>query len=238
MSPKHHLKAKVWKEVQSCICTKILSNGAEFLFQNLLIIATQERNQSMPKLVVATGNPGKLREMQAHLEALDWELTLKPPELEIEETGATFQENAILKASQVAKALNQWAIADDSGLMVDALDGAPGLYSARYGKTNEERIERLLTALQGVTDRGAQFVCVVAIANPDGDIVLEAEGICRGEILTETRGEGGFGYDPVFYVPDQDLTFAEMDAASKRVISHRGRAFQLLLPKLKALNIQ
>ncbi len=189
----------------------------------------------MQKLVVATGNPGKLREMQEHLKELDWELTLKPSELDVEETGTTFRENAALKASQVAQALNQWAIADDSGLMVNALDGAPGLYSARYGKTNEERIKRLLTALQGVTDRGAQFVCAVAIANPNGDIVLEAEGICRGEILTEQQGEGGFGYDPVFYMPDQEMTFAEMNATQKRALSHRGRAFQELLPKLKSL---
>ena len=189
----------------------------------------------MQKLVVATGNPGKLREMQEHLKELDWELTLKPSELDVEETGTTFRENAALKASQVAQALNQWAIADDSGLMVNALDGAPGLYSARYGKTNEERIKRLLTALQGATDRGAQFVCAVAIANPNGDIVLEAEGICRGEILTEQQGEGGFGYDPVFYMPDQEMTFAEMNATQKRALSHRGRAFQELLPKLKSL---
>ncbi|MGB3494935.1 MAG: RdgB/HAM1 family non-canonical purine NTP pyrophosphatase [Elainellaceae cyanobacterium] len=192
----------------------------------------------MPKLVVATGNPGKLHEMQAYLEGLDWDLTLKPSEIDVEETGTTFRENAELKASQVAKALNQWAIADDSGLMVDALDGAPGLYSARYGKTNAERITRLLTALQGVTDRGAQFVCAVAIANPDGAIVLEAEGICRGEILTEQQGDGGFGYDPVFYVPEQGITFAEMDAAVKRSISHRGVAFQSLLPQLKRLQSQ
>lgn len=189
----------------------------------------------MQNLVVATGNPGKLHEMQAYLENLNWNLTLKPPELEIEETGTTFQENAALKASQVAKALDQWAIADDSGLRVDALEGAPGLYSARYGKTNDERIGRLLRELQGVSDRAAQFVCVVAIARPNGEIVLEAEGICRGEILTERRGEGGFGYDPVFYIPDYGMTFAEMDAATKHRISHRGLAFQSLLPKLKHL---
>ncbi|NEO51197.1 MAG: non-canonical purine NTP pyrophosphatase, partial [Moorea sp. SIO4A3] len=97
----------------------------------------------MPKLlVVATGNPGKLREMQTYLDSLDWELQLKPPELEIEETGDTFAANACLKASTVAQATGQWAIADDSGLQVDALDGAPGIYSARYGKTDQERIER------------------------------------------------------------------------------------------------
>src|SRR5919199_6302906 len=126
----------------------------------------------MTLLVVATGNPGKLREMQAYLAELDWELTLKPEDLEIEETGDTFAANACLKASQVAKATGSWAIADDSGLEVDALDGAPGIYSARYGKTDAERIERLLTELGNELNREAQFVCVVAIARPDGEIAL------------------------------------------------------------------
>lgn len=190
----------------------------------------------MPSLVVATSNPGKLKEMQAYLTDLElagWQLTLKPERLEIEETGTTFLENACLKASQVAKALNEWAIADDSGLSVDALDGAPGLYSARYAATTEARIERLLSELNDVENRSAHFTCAIAVARPDGSIALQTEGICPGEILRETRGSGGFGYDPVFYVPEQGLTFAEMSAEQKHTISHRGRAFQALIPKLK-----
>ncbi|NJO39704.1 MAG: RdgB/HAM1 family non-canonical purine NTP pyrophosphatase [Cyanobacteria bacterium CRU_2_1] len=191
----------------------------------------------MPVLVVATSNPGKLQEMQAYLTdpALDWELMLKPAELEIEETGATFAENACLKASQVAQAMGKWAIADDSGLSVDALDGAPGLYSSRYGKSDRDRIERLLSELGDEPNRQAQFVCVVAIARPDGTIVLQTEGICRGEILDAPRGNGGFGYDPVFYVPAHQMTFAEMPPELKHAISHRGLAFQALLPQLKQL---
>jgi len=189
----------------------------------------------MPKLVVATGNPGKLKEMQAYLVDLPWELSLKPAELEIEETGATFLENARLKASQVAQMLNEWAIADDSGLMVDALDGAPGIYSARYAATPGECIDRVLREMQGMDNRQAQFVCAVAIAQPDGTIVLESEGICPGEILQARRGKGGFGYDPIFYVPAYSMTFAEMDAPTKHTISHRGQAFQSLLPRLKEL---
>ncbi|HEY9639821.1 MAG TPA: RdgB/HAM1 family non-canonical purine NTP pyrophosphatase [Coleofasciculaceae cyanobacterium] len=191
----------------------------------------------MLPLVVATSNPGKLKEMQAYLTdpTLGWELMLKPQELEIEETGTTFMENACLKASQVAIALGKWAIADDSGLAIDALGGAPGLYSARYAETEQLRIERVLRELAGETQRQAQFVCAVAIARPDGAIALQAEGICRGEILTQPRGIGGFGYDPIFYVPEQQLTFAEMPAAVKHEISHRGRAFQILLPQLQAL---
>jgi len=183
-------------------------------------------------LVVATGNPGKLREMQTYLVDQGWELQLKPPELEIEETGDTFAANACLKASAVAKATGEWAIADDSGLAVDALNGAPGIYSARYGETDAQRIERLLGELGNQSNRGAQFVCVIAIARPDGAIALLAEGICRGEILREPRGTSGFGYDPIFYLPEQELTFAEMKPEIKRLYSHRGKAFEVLLPQL------
>ena len=189
----------------------------------------------MKKLVVATGNPGKLAEIQAYLVGLDCELVLKPSELEIEETGTTFIANACLKASQVAKALGEWAIADDSGLAVDALDGAPGLYSARYGKTDQERIERLLRALGTQSNRQAQFICAIAIARPDGSIAIQSEGICPGEILIAGRGTGGFGYDPIFYVPECQKTFAEMSAEQKHEISHRGRAFATLLPQWPTL---
>lgn len=190
----------------------------------------------MPTLVVATSNPGKLQEMQAYLTdpALDqWQLQLKPNELEIEETGQTFLENACLKASQVAEALQEWAIADDSGLSVDALNGAPGLYSARYADTNEARIQRLLQELEGISQRQAHFTCAIAIARPDGSIALQTEGICRGEILTQPRGQGGFGYDPVFYMAEYQMSFAEMPAELKQAISHRGLAFQTVAPWLK-----
>ncbi|NEO88704.1 MAG: RdgB/HAM1 family non-canonical purine NTP pyrophosphatase [Spirulina sp. SIO3F2] len=181
------------------------------------------------QLVVATGNPGKLQEMQSYLGDRVRDLCLKPPELDIEETGTTFAENARLKASQVAVALEQWAIADDSGLCVTALEGAPGLYSARYGATDNERIARLLRELGETTEREAYFICALAIARPDGSIAFESEGRCPGEILHETRGEGGFGYDPVFLVPEAQMTFAQMSAAQKDEISHRGRAFTTLL---------
>ena len=187
-------------------------------------------------MVVATGNPGKLREMQAYLADLGWELTTKSAELEIEETGDTFTDNACLKASEVAKATGNWAIADDSGLQVDALNGAPGIYSARYGKTDKERILRLLGALGNESNRQAQFSCAVAIARPDGEIALQSEGICRGEILHAPRGTGGFGYDPIFYVPIQQLTFAEMAPELKHSISHRGQAFRTIRQNLSKLD--
>ncbi|BAQ66004.1 RdgB/HAM1 family non-canonical purine NTP pyrophosphatase [Geminocystis sp. NIES-3709] len=189
----------------------------------------------MKTLVVASSNVGKVKEMQEYLQEFDLELALKPTELEIEETGTTFMENAILKASQVAQELKQWSIADDSGLMVTALNGQPGIYSARYGKTDRERIDRLLTELKDKTNRQAQFVCAIAIANPEGEIVIKTEGICEGEILTEVKGDNGFGYDPIFFIPEVKQTFAQMPPQLKRKLSHRGKAFANLTPLLECL---
>jgi len=186
-------------------------------------------------LVVATGNPGKLKEMQAYLQDLAVTLQLKPEDLEVEETGKTFIENACLKASQVAKATGEWAIADDSGLMVDALNGAPGIYSARYAPTEAERITRVLNELGETSNRKAQFVCAVAVARPDGSIALQHEGICQGIITDAPQGSGGFGYDPIFYVAEAGMTFAEMSPELKHQLSHRGQAFQMVLPQLKML---
>lgn len=190
----------------------------------------------MTILVVGTGNPGKLKEMQEYLCNTDWQLQLKPPEIDVEETGTTFLANACLKASQTAKATGQWAIADDSGLAIDALDGAPGIFSARYAETDAARIDRVLAELATKSDRRAQFVCAIAVAQPDGTVVIQEEGICRGEILKSLQGAGGFGYDPIFYVPEAGQTYAEMTAETKHRLSHRGCAFALVLPQLKAIH--
>lgn len=191
----------------------------------------------MQTLIVATQNPGKLKEMQHHLKALPWDLQLMPSDLEVEETGQTFLENACLKASQVATQLGQWAIADDSGLEVAALNGAPGVYSARYAPTDTARIERLLQELGDTSNRAAQFVCAIALARPDGKIMCHGAGICPGEILDKPQGEGGFGYDPVFYVPEVGLSFAQMTKDQKQQISHRGRAISALLPQIAKLEL-
>ncbi|MBD2578540.1 RdgB/HAM1 family non-canonical purine NTP pyrophosphatase [Oscillatoria sp. FACHB-1406] len=190
----------------------------------------------MRTLIVASSNPGKVREMEAYLSQFDWKWGLMPPGLEIEETGTTFAENACLKASVVAKATGEWAIADDSGLAVDALDGAPGIYSARYAATDSERIARVLSELGNTDRRSAQFVCAIAIARPDGSIALQTEGICPGEILREPQGTEGFGYDPIFYVPELQMTFAQMPAEVKHEISHRARAFAVLLSQQSVLD--
>jgi XTP/dITP diphosphohydrolase len=181
----------------------------------------------MKELVVSTGNPGKLTEMQAYLADTGWSLSLKPPELDIEETGDTFAANASLKAQQTALATGKWSIADDSGLEVLALNGAPGIYSARYANTDADRIARILAEMADKPDRQARFVCAVAIARPDGQIADQFEGVCEGEILLTPTGSGGFGYDPIFYVPSVGMSFAEMPAATKKQVSHRGKAMAL-----------
>ncbi|MEM6449486.1 MAG: RdgB/HAM1 family non-canonical purine NTP pyrophosphatase [Cyanobacteria bacterium P01_D01_bin.105] len=191
----------------------------------------------MVTVVVATGNPGKLSELKDYLQALDWTLAMKPKGLEVEETGKTFIENARLKASEVAIATKSWAIADDSGLSVMALGGAPGVYSARYGHSDAERINRVLIELGNESDRRAEFVCAIALAKPDGTIVLETEGRCPGTILKSGQGAGGFGYDPIFHVTTQGKTFAEMSNEEKERYSHRGIAFDQLMPQLQALEM-
>ena len=191
----------------------------------------------MATVVVATGNPGKLAELKDYLQVLDWELALKPKEIEVEETGQTFIENARLKASTVAIATQSWAIADDSRLSVFALDGAPGVLSARYGDSDEERISRVLRELGDETDRRAEFVCAIALSRPDGTIALETEGRCPGSILMGGKGAGGFGYDPIFFVTTQGKTFAEMTNEEKERYSHRGIAFEQLMPQLKQLSL-
>ena len=207
----------------------------------------QQMSQQMPtqRLVLASTNAGKLKEFQALLGDLGVETFPMPAELEVEETGSTFAENARLKASTVARATRCWALADDSGLEVMALGGAPGVYSARYAPTDRARIERLIRELAlaereaqgagGEAGRRARFVAALALANPHGAVELEVEGVCEGWILEAPRGDGGFGYDPVFWIENMGQTFAEMDTDTKARWSHRGRALAALKPGLKEL---
>jgi XTP/dITP diphosphohydrolase len=188
-----------------------------------------------PVLVIASGNAGKVREFAHLLGGLNLEIRAQPEGLAVEETGTSFAANARLKAEAVARASGCWALADDSGLSVTALGGAPGVHSARYAESDAARIARLLRELAGASDRSAQFTAALAVADPSGAIRLEVEGICAGQILEEPRGSGGFGYDPVFLVPEAGLTYAEMDKGLKGRIGHRGRAFALLAPQLQAL---
>lgn len=193
------------------------------------------------KLLIATRNRGKLREVRALLGGLPVELlTLNdfPQAPEVEENGATLEENAARKAREVARACGVWAVADDSGLFVDALDGRPGVHSARYagpGPTSEKLCRKLLAEMEGVPSerRGAHFGCRIAMADPQGRVALTAAGRVDGRITTEMRGEGGFGYDPVFYYEPAGCTFAELRADEKNAVSHRGRALSEFRRKLQ-----
>jgi XTP/dITP diphosphohydrolase len=176
-----------------------------------------------------------VREFQHLLAELNLAIEAQPDGLEVEETGSTFAENARLKAVAVASATGCWALADDSGLSVHALGGAPGVHSARYANSDTARIARLLQELEGATDRSAEFSAALAVADPSGSVRLEVEGVCAGLILPTPRGSGGFGYDPVFFVPHTGLTYAEMDKGLKSEIGHRGRAFAQLEPQLGSL---
>ena len=189
----------------------------------------------MTVLVIASGNQGKIREFSQLLGHLGLQIEPMPQGLEIEETGSTFAQNARLKAVAVAWATGHWSLADDSGLSVTALGGAPGVHSARYADSDAARIARLLQELSGATDRSARFTAALAVANPAGEVVIEVEGHCPGLILESPRGNGGFGYDPVFYVPEAGLSFAEMDKERKGTLGHRGRAMELLLPRLQTV---
>ncbi len=196
----------------------------------------------MIKLLVATNNPGKVREYEALLKGLPLTLTYPAQEnidIEVEETGSTFAENARLKATAYARASGLLTLADDSGLEVDALGGEPGPRSARYagpGAGDEDRYRLLLRKLEGVPweQRSARFRCVIAVATPQGE-VRTAEGTCEGLIAFEPRGEHGFGYDPVFYIPEYGQTMAELRPEVKNRISHRARAAEGARQILKEL---
>lgn len=188
------------------------------------------------KVLAATGNKGKIREFSQILTPLGFE-TVSPKDIGLdidpEETGKTFTENAKIKAVAFMQVSNMPVIADDSGLMVDYLDGAPGVYSARYADgTDADRYEKLLENMKDAEDRTARFVSSVCMVFPDGKM-LEAEGACEGVIARSPSGENGFGYDPVFYIPKMGKTIAEMSSDEKNAISHRGKALRLLAEKLK-----
>lgn len=192
------------------------------------------------KLLIATHNPGKVAEYAELLTDVPVSaISLDDVGIDysVEETGTTFEENAILKAQSYAEASGMLTLADDSGLAVDALGGEPGLYSARYGgpdATDATRYTMLLTRMQSVPDgeRQARFVCVVALATPEGDLYI-GEGAVEGVIAHAPRGDFGFGYDPVFFMPEYGATMAELGPKVKNNISHRARALRALLPTLK-----
>src|SRR5262249_53790153 len=194
-------------------------------------------------LVLGTRNRKKRGEIVEILDGLGWEfgdLTLWPDLPEVEETGTTFEENAKLKAVATAKGTGHWALGEDSGLVVPALGGAPGVYSARFaGQQGDDAAnnEKLLAELAKLPDdqRGAYYVCTAALSDPAGEVKAIVEGRCHGVIIREARGSGGFGYDPLFLIPEYHRTFGELSATVKHALSHRGRALARLRPILRTI---
>ena len=191
------------------------------------------------KLILASNNKNKLREFRQIVKDLPIELISQKEagcDFEVEETGTTFEENAFLKASAVTNATGCAAVADDSGLCVDALNGEPGIYSARYGLGHEasdtERYQYLLKKLEGIENRSARFVCCICCTFPDGR-VLTSRGECEGEILLRPEGDGGFGYDPVFHPLCTEKGMAQLTPEEKNAISHRGNALRIFIPLLE-----
>ena len=193
------------------------------------------------KVVLASRNPHKLVEISKITEQFDMELVLQSElgvDIDVEENGSTFEENSYIKARAVMEATGLPALADDSGIAVDALNGEPGIYSARYGFDDSlddwGRLQLLLKNTENVPDglRQAQFVCVITMVTPDGQ-VIQARGVVHGELLRAPAGEGGFGYDPIFYYPPFGKSLAEVSAEEKNQVSHRANALRVFYEKLK-----
>jgi len=202
----------------------------------------------MKRLLIASGNPHKLEEIRAVLAPLGIEVdgldAIDGEFPEPEETGETFLENARIKACEYAASTGHTCLADDSGLEVDALDGAPGVHSARFAGVDGDRAERdaanndrLISMLQGVPmeDRAARFVCVMVVASSDGRVLAESRGTFEGVIVDEPRGSNGFGYDPHLYLPDRGCTSAELSPEEKNAISHRGEATRAIAGSIEAI---
>ncbi len=191
-------------------------------------------------LVLATKNPGKLRELKELASQFDWlRLELAPDEFDPEETGSTFIENAIIKAAAAAEMTGKLSIADDSGITVEALNGAPGIRSARYCEgTDIDRRRKLLKELEAVPDgqRAGAFVCAMALCDGDGKVLHTTQAEWPGVIGRDERGENGFGYDPIFFLPDLELTSAQISAEQKNARSHRGQAWRSMLIFLNSLH--
>lgn len=185
----------------------------------------------MKDIIIASNNKGKIEDFKAIFpKANVIGISEIAPDFDVEETGTTFEENAILKSETASKALNKIVIADDSGLSVEALYGEPGIYSARYAgepKDDQANIEKLLSNLKDKENKNAEFICAIAVSEPGKDTVTYV-GKVQGEIIDEQRGENGFGYDPIFFVPSLDKTMAELTAAEKSAINHRGNAIKLM----------
>lgn len=181
------------------------------------------------KIVLGTGNEHKVFEVNEIAKGSGVEFISAPEGFSPEETGETFEENSYIKANEASKLSQHISLADDSGLCIDGLNGAPGLYSARYAGTQQEKIDRILHEMTGMTNRKAKFVCCMTLVDEYGKIIHQTKGECHGKIIEEQKGINGFGYDPIFMPDGYDITLAEMDEDGKNAISHRGRALREML---------
>ena len=181
------------------------------------------------KIIFATNNKHKVQEINEIVKDSGIDFDLPPAEFDPIETGQTFEENSYIKAYEAAKLTGQIALADDSGLCVEALNGAPGIHSARYAETQDLRIAKLLKELDSVDNRKAKFVCCMTLVSPDGEILNKVIGECYGEIVSESKGSHGFGYDPIFKPIGYKETLAELGEDVKNGISHRGNALRAML---------
>ena len=184
--------------------------------------------------VIASSNKGKVKEFRNLLSVFPLDFINQPEDLTVEETGKTFEENARIKAIEVSGKTGFLSLADDSGLSVEALNGAPGIHSARYANSDKERVAKILKELEPFSNRKAKFECALCIAS-NNKVLLEVTGSCKGSITFSPRGENGFGYDPIFEVDSLGVTFAEMNYYRKKEIGHRGNAFKLIKSELEKL---
>lgn len=185
------------------------------------------------KIVLASSNEHKVKEINAIVAGTGIEFILPPAGFDPVEDGETFEENSLIKAKEAYKLGKTWTLADDSGLCIDALNGAPGIHSARYAETPQARIDRVLKEMQGIENRFARFKCCMTLLNPEGEVAFSHTGVCEGSIINEQRGINGFGYDPIFLLDGLDKTMAELSEEEKNKISHRGKALEAILNYVK-----
>lgn len=189
------------------------------------------------KIVLATSNEHKVKEINEIVKNFNLEFILPPKDFNPIENGKTFEENSLIKAKEAWDISKEWTLADDSGLCIDALDGRPNIYSARYAETPQKRIERVLNEMQGKNNRKAHFACCMTLINPKGEVAFQHTGICEGEITTEPKGTNGFGYDPIFRPKGYQVTIAELPEEEKNKISHRSIALREVVKYLKKSSI-
>lgn len=187
------------------------------------------------KIVLASSNKHKVKEINAITKGLGIEFILPPAGFDPIEDGNTFEENSLIKARVAWELGKTWTLADDSGLCIDALNGAPGIHSARYADTPQARIDRVLKEMNGIKNRSARFKCCMTLLNPSGEVAFSYTGVCEGSIINEQRGVNGFGYDPIFLLEDSHRTMAELSENEKNKVSHRGKALNQILNYLKTL---